>query len=149
MGAGASATQIIFFIVSVVIALGVAGALVTTIQPLTSAANMGSKTLSGQMKTDITVINDPELIPFSNGNYTFYVKNTGNEELSTNDISVLINGVFIPDNSLTKTMLSGNTMWRIGDVMQLNVSTSLSSGSHNLRVITFNGVEDSFAFRIN
>jgi len=148
MGAGTSATEIIFFIVSVVIALGVAGAIFTNIQPLTSAANMGSRTLSEQLRTDITVINDPELIPHSGGNYTFYVKNTGYEELSTNDISVLINGVFIPDSSVTKTILSGNIMWRTGDVLQLNVSTSLSSGSHNLRVITDNGVEDSFDFRI-
>jgi len=148
MGAGTSATEIIFFIVSVVIALGVAGAIFTNIQPLTSAANMGSRTLSEQLKTDITVINDPERIPYSGGNYTFYVKNTGKEDLSSEDISVLIDGVFIPDSNLTKTILSGNTMWRIGDVLEINVKDTLASGSYNLRVITGNGVEDSFDFRI-
>lgn len=148
MGAGTSATHMIFFIISVVIALGVAAALFANIQPLTTAANAGSKTLSEQMKTDITVINDPEIIPFSDGNYTFYVKNTGKEELPNIDISVIINGVIIPDSIVTKTILSGNPMWRAGDVLEIKVATAIGSGSNNLRVITYNGVEDSFDFRI-
>lgn len=148
MGAGTSATHIIFFIVSVVVALGVVGALYANIQPLTSAANVGSKTLSEQLRTDITVINDPELIPFSDGNYTFYVKNTGREDLPNVDLSVLVNGVIIPDSSVTKTILSGNIMWRAGDVMEIKVATALDTGSHTLRIITYNGIEDSFRFRI-
>jgi flagellar protein FlaG len=148
MGAGTSATHMVFFIVSVVIALGVAAALFANIQPLTSAANTGSKTLSEQMRTDITVINDPELIPFSDGNYTFYVKNTGKEDLPNIDISVIINGVIIPDSIVTKTILSGNPMWRAGDVLEIKVATALGSGSHNFRIITYNGVEESFNFRI-
>ncbi|MDW7726444.1 MAG: flagellar protein G [Candidatus Methanoperedens sp.] len=148
MGAGTSATHIIFFIVSVVVALGVVGALYANIQPLTSAANVGSKTLSEQLRTDITVINDPELIPFSDGNYTFYVKNTGREDLPNVDLSVLINGIIIPDSSVTKTILSGNIMWRAGDVMEIKVATALGTGSHTLRIITYNGIEDSFRFRI-
>ena len=81
MGAGTSATQMIFFITSVIIALGVVGALFLNVQSISTAATMGSKTFSQQLKTDITIINDPEKIPYADtNNYTFYVKNTGNEK---------------------------------------------------------------------
>ena len=111
MGAGTSATHIIFFIVSVVISLGVAGALFMNVQSISNAATMGSKTLSEQLKTDITVINDPDTIPSSGGVYTFYVKNTGKIALSTAYITLLIDGTVVPDNSLSKTILEGGTVW--------------------------------------
>lgn len=149
MGAGASATQMIFFITSVIIALGVVGALFMNIQSLTSAATIGSKTLSEQLKTDITVINDPQIIPYDSGtgNYTFYVKNTGNEELGINYITVIIDGKVFSNTG--KTILGSDDMWFTGDVLSINVtiSPSLQPGSHNLRVIAENGIEDEFAFR--
>lgn len=147
MGAGTSATQLIFFITSIIIALGVVGAMFVNIESITSAAITGSKTLSEQLKTDITVINDPELIPYSNGNYTFYIKNTGKEELNTRYITVIINGSVVPDANLNKTIISGDTTWGIGDVIKIDAAISLPAGSHNLRVITENGIEDNFAFR--
>lgn len=148
MGAGASATQMIFFITSVIIALGVVGALFLNVQSISSAATIGSKTLSEQLKTDITVINDPENIPYADtNNYTFYVKNTGKEDLSTQYITVLIDGSLVPDGNLNKTILNGDAMWIPGDVLQINATVSLGAGSHNLRVITENGIEDSFEFR--
>ncbi|KCZ71134.1 putative archaeal flagellar protein G [Candidatus Methanoperedens nitroreducens] len=147
MGADTSATHIIFFITSVVIALSVTGAIFLNIQSLTSAANAGSKTLSEQLKTDITIINDPENIPYSGNYYTFYVKNTGKEDLLTDYITILINGVVVSDANLDKTIIGGGVMWRTGDVLMINATVTLASGSHNIRVITGNGIEDSFNFR--
>ena len=139
----------IFFITSVIIALSVVGALFMNIQSLTSAATMGSKTLSEQLKTDITVINDPEIIPNSGGAYTFYVKNTGKEDLGKDYITVLVDGTVISEGNLNKTLITGDgAVWRSGDVLSINAAVSLTSGSHNLRVITENGIEDDFEFRI-
>ena len=146
MGAGTSATQMIFFITSVIIAMGVVGALFLNIQSISTAATMGSKTFSGQLRTDITVINDPEIIPNSSGIYTFYVKNTGKEDLSAQYITVLIDGSLVPDGNLNKTILN-DAVWMPGDVLQINATVSIDTGSHSLRVITENGVEDSFEFR--
>jgi flagellar protein FlaG len=149
MGAGTSATQMIFFITSVIIAMGVVGALFLNIQSISTAATMGSKTFSGQLRTDITVINDPEIIPNSSGAiYTFYVKNTGKEDLSTQYITVLIDGSLVPDGNLNKTILNGDAVWMPGDVLQINATVSIDPGSHSLRVITENGIEDSFEFRM-
>lgn len=148
MGADTSATQLIFFISSVIIALGVVGALFMNVQSITNSATIGSKTLSGQLKTDITVINDPEIIPNSGGVYTFYIKNTGMEQLGTAYITVIIDGNMIPDTNLNKTIIGSGSIWLTGDVLRINATVSLNPGSHNLRVITINGIEDSFSFRI-
>ncbi len=147
MGAGASATQIIFFITSVIIALGVVGGIFMNIQSISSAVTLGSRTFSEQLKTDITVINDPEMIPYSYNNYTFYVKNTGKEDLYTNYITVLIDGAIVSESNLNKTVTGGGSMWRTGDVLSINATIApLTSGGHSLRVITENGVEDYFDF---
>lgn len=137
----------IFFIASVIIALGVIGVLFLNIQSISSAANIGSKILTEQLRTDITVINDPEMIPNSSGVYTFYVKNTGKEELSTSYVNVIIDGVVVPEADLTKILLGGNVVWTSGDVLQINATVSMQSGSHKLRVVADNGVEDEFSFR--
>ncbi len=148
MGADTSATHLIFFIVSVIIALSVAGALFMNIQSISTAAITGSKTLSEQLRTDITVINDPDSIPFSNGNYTFYIKNTGKEDLSTAYISVIIDGSVILGGSINKTILEGDALWRSGDVLKIDVATSLNPGSHKIRVVTNNGIDDELDFKI-
>lgn len=148
MGAGSSATEIIFFITSVIIALSVVGALFLNIQSITTAAISGSKTLTEQLRTDITIINDPEWIPNSSSKYTFYVKNTGREALGIQYITVIIDGDIVPDSSINKTIIGGETVWLSGDVLAINATKSMQSGNHNLRVITENGIEDSFPFRI-
>ncbi|MCZ7401587.1 MAG: flagellar protein G [Candidatus Methanoperedens sp.] len=147
MGAGASATQMVFFIASLIIALSVVGALFMNVQSLSSAVIIGSKTLTEQLRTDITVINDPEIIPNSSVIYTFYVKNTGVQELDTKYINVIIDGTIIHDNDLNKTIIDGSQTWLTGDVLMINATVSLQAGNHNLRVITSNGIEDTFPFR--
>lgn len=147
MGAGSSATQMIFFITSVIIALSVVGAIFLNIQSISTSVIVAGKTLTEQLRTDITIINDPESIPNSSGNYTFYVKNTGKEELGIQYINVLIDGSLISDNNLNKTIIGSDPMWLTGDVLIINATTSLQAGSHNLRIITENGIEDTFSFR--
>lgn len=149
MGADTSATHIIFFIVSVVIALSVAGALFMNLQSISTSATAGSKMLSEQLKTDITIVNDPDAIPYNSSGdvYTFYVKNTGKEDLSSAYVSVLLDGVLITGGNINKTVIEGGNVWRTGDVLKINATASLTSGGHRIRVIADNGIEDEFEFR--
>ncbi len=147
MGAGTSATEMIFFITSVMIALSVVGAIFLNVQSISSAVTIGSKTLTAQLKTDITVINDPEFTHYSSGNYTFYIKNTGAEELDTEYINVMIDGTLISNVNLNKTIIGGGQTWLTGDVLKINATIDpLIGDSHNLRIITANGIEDTFTF---
>ncbi|VVB94848.1 Archaebacterial flagellin [uncultured archaeon] len=147
MGADTAASHLIFFIVSVIIALSVAGGIFMNVQSISTAATIGSKALSEQLRTDITVINDPDTIPYDGGVYTFYVKNTGKEELSPAGITVLIDGVTVTGGNINTTVIQGGTIWRATDVLKVNASVSLNPGSHKFRVITGNGIDDEFEFR--
>ena len=151
MGAETSSTHLIFFIVAMIIAAGVAGVIYTNVNAVANATQSAGNTLSQQLQTDITIINDPGNIPKSGDIYTFYVKNTGKSTLTTELVSVLINGVYIPDDDVQKTVIGGGTttVWRTSEVLQLNVTyASMPSGDNNLRLITENGVDDSFEFTI-
>ena len=151
MGAETSSTHLIFFIVAMIIAAGVAGVIYTNVNAVANATQSAGSTLSQQLQTDITIINDPGNIPKSGDIYTFYVKNTGKSTLTTELVSVLINGVYIPDDDVQKTVIGGGTttVWRTSEVLQLDVTyASMPSGDNNLRLITENGVDDSFEFTI-
>ena len=151
MGAETSSTHLIFFIVAMIIAAGVAGVIYTNVNAVANATQSAGNTLSQQLQTDITIINDPGNIPKSGDIYTFYVKNTGKSTLTTELVSVLINGVYIPDDDVQKTVIGGGTttVWRTSEVLQLDVTyASMPLGDNNLRLITENGVDDSFEFTI-
>lgn len=151
MGAETSSTHLIFFIVAMIIATGVAGVIYTNVNAVVNSTQYASSTLSRQLQTDITIINDPGNIPKSGDIYTFYVKNTGKSTLTAELVTVLINGVYIPDDDVQKTVIGGGTttVWRTSEILQLEVTyASMPSGDNNLRLITENGVDDSFKFTI-
>lgn len=151
MGAETSSTHLIFFIVAMIIAAGVASVIYTNVNAVANATQSAGNTLSQQLQTDITIINDPGNIPKIGNVYTFYVKNTGKSTLTTELVSVLINGVYIPDDDVQKTVIGGGTttVWRTSEVLQLDVTyASMPLGDNNLRLITENGVDDSFEFTI-
>ncbi len=151
MGAETSSTHLIFFIVAMIIATGVAGVIYTNVNAVVNSTQYASSTLSRQLQTDITIINDPGNIPKSGDIYTFYVKNTGKSTLTAELVTVLINGVYIPDDDVQKTVIGGGTttVWRTSEILQLEVTyASMPSGDNNIRLITENGVDDSFKFTI-
>lgn len=151
MGAETSSTHLIFFIVAMIIAAGVAGVIYTNVNAVVNSTQSASSTLSKQLQTDITIINDPGNIPKSGDIYTFYVKNTGKSTLTTELVSVLINGVYIPDDDVQKTVIDGGItpVWRTSEVLQLDVTyVSMPLGDNDLRVITENGVDDFLEFTI-
>ena len=148
MGAETSSTHLIFFIVAMIIAASVAGMIYTNVNAVVNSTQSASSTLSRQLQTDITIINDPGNIPESENTYTFYVKNTGKSTLTTELVSVLINGVYIDDKDVNRTVIGGTTtVWRTSEVLQLDVTCeSTLSGDNDLRVITENGVDDFLEF---
>lgn len=152
MGAETSSTHLIFFIVAMIIAASVAGMIYTNVNAVVNSTQSASSTLSRQLQTDITIINDPGNIPKSGNVYTFYVKNTGKSTLTIELVSVLVNGVYIPDAAVQKTVIGSETptIWRTSEVLQLEVTyASMPSGDNDLRVITENGVDDFLEFTIN
>lgn len=146
---GESITHLLFFIAAIMIAVGVIGVVTTNVQTITASYGLGSKSLADQLKTDITIINDPAAIPFSNNNYSFFVKNTGKSILYPSEVNMFVDGNYT--SNLTYNVMEGGTTWSPTYVLMLNYSIQknpvLSSGDHTVRVVAGNGVFDTMAFR--
>lgn len=146
---GEGITQLIFFIGAVIIAVAVIGVVTTNVSTITSSYGLSSKTLADQLKTDIIIINDPNSIPYVLNNYSFYVKNTGKTTLNPTNVNMFIDGNYT--NVTNKwTVMQGGNNWDPTEVLRLNYTTGtqFSSGDHNVRVVTENGVFDIMTFRI-
>ncbi|MCZ7357048.1 MAG: flagellar protein G [Candidatus Methanoperedens sp.] len=150
--AGEAITQLIFFIGAVVIAVSVIGVVTTNVHSITASYGMSSQTLADQLKTDITIINDPAAIPYDNNtdNYSFYVKNTGKNTLDPTSVNMFIDGNYY-NFSKNWTIMDkpGSSSWYPAYVLRLNYSSpGLSSGDHTVRVVAGNGVFDTLPFHI-
>lgn len=150
MGEATAATHLIFFIVALAIAVGVVAVVNTNVQQISGATIESAKVLSNQLRTDITVINDPETVPNTGTNYTFYVKNTGKTMLATNLVTVMVDGSFVPTNNTTITILDGESMWDTANVIQIDadLGSTLSPGKHRVNVVVENGVSDTLEFEV-
>jgi len=147
MGFSVTGSHVIFFIASVIAAGAVSGVfLAVTFNLNTSVSERGNR-VQEVLDTDFTVINDPENIPLSGGNYLFYIKNLGrNDLITTEDIfTVFIDGeLVIPTNynfSVEEI--------KPGEISTLYIdSLIIVSGSQTLRLVGPQSISDEFIFII-
>ncbi|MCQ6962752.1 flagellin [Methanolobus chelungpuianus] len=145
-------THMIFFIAAMILAMGVITVLSADVQSIVSSSSANSKLVAQQMRTDITIVNDPLMVPYdSSGNtYTFYAKNTGRTELTPDFITVLVDGILVEPDNMEVEILDGDVVWRPGDILVLHVIPSpspLGSGDHRILVAAENGKSGSMSFR--
>lgn len=145
--ASVSVSQLILFIAAMLVAGSVAGLLTTTVNDIGDAIEEQGIATSGEIRSDITIINDAGANQTSSGNVTVYVKNTGNSELSTQpgDIDVLVNGIFVTGlDSGNITLLDDAATWSEGEVVELVVDASDVSAGENRVKVAVDGAEDTF-----
>ena len=148
--AGESAAHMILFIATILIASSVSAVMIVTIEKMSIEIKNQGDYIKSVLSTNFKIINDPKIIPTktigTNTAYVFYVKNVGDSPFAfTNEtITVLIDGVIIPKQNVT----TSPSVLNPGDVGELDVITSLSSGNHRITVILENGVSDSLDFTI-
>ena len=147
MGFSVTGSHVVFFIASVIAAGAVSGVfLAVTFNLNTSLSERGGR-VQEVLDTDFIVINDPENIPLSSGDYLFYIKNLGRSNLiTTEDIfTVFIDGeLVIPANynfSVEEI--------KPGEISTLYVdSSAIISGSQTLRLVGPQAISDEFIFTI-
>lgn len=157
--ASVSASHLIIFIASIVIAAGVAGTLTNEVGRLSGAIDDIGVDLSQDIRTDIEIISDSgsesggtntvyDPSPGDgDGNVTLHVKNTGSRTLpaSAESVDVFRDGQFVTDVSVT--VVDGSE-WRVGNVVRLDIDTGdLSGGDHRIKVIVGSD-EEVFEFRV-
>ena len=154
-----SASHLVIFIASLVVAAGVAGTLVTEIDRVSQSITEQSDGMSEQIETDIRIISDTS--PDADGiyddaedNVTLLVKNTGSIDLtaSADSIDLLIEGRFINPGAVTVELIEGDengeTDWEPGEVVRIEADTGSVDIEGETRVsVTANENEATVLFR--
>ncbi len=141
MGLSTSATHIIFFIASVVIAGGFIGVAASVILNISNGIQDRGDMISHQLSEDFKIINDPQRM--TNNPVILYLKNTGKIALSVQHITVLVDGI-----SANYTLGDENVTWNPGITITLYVDMELQPGTHVVKVILEDGLSKSFTFEV-
>ena len=158
-------SHLVLFVASLVIAAGVVGTVTTGVDRVSSAIDDGSLDATEQLRTDITVISDPNAGVYDasagdDGNVTLLIKNTGTQRLHPDgsSIDVVFDGQFVrPDATAGEVVSSdGATAWSRGDVLALTIDLDgvddvgpLDDEDSDHRVhLSVNGDEELFQFRV-
>ncbi|WP_276301446.1 flagellar protein G [Halorussus lipolyticus] len=149
--ASVSSSHLILFIASLIVAASVAGTFTQGVQRLSSALGDRSVDVSGDIRTDISIISDAGSSAIyqesgGDGMITVLVKNTGSRTLDaeSDQIEVLVDGKYQPD--VTVSVVDGSA-WAGGNVAKVEIPQSLGSGDHRVKIIV-NGDSDVLRFRI-
>ena len=110
----------IFFIAAILVSSAVAVTLIEVIDRYTDEISDEASVVEGEMRSRMTIINDPLFVQYdvSDGNLTFYLKNTGTGDLSMGDIIVSANGTTKAGSDIWVKLLGGGSSWRPGDVVE-------------------------------
>ena len=127
-----SASHLVIFIASIVVAAGVAGTLVTQVDRVSTSIVNQNEDVEERIDTDIRIISDtgqPDSIYDSGtNNLTLYVKNTGGTELNIqqDDIDVLVDGSFNSPDTVSRVD-DTTDRWPPGTVVEVTVN-GITSG---------------------
>lgn len=151
-----SASHLVIFIASIVVAAGVAGTLVTEVDRVSQSITEQSDGMSEQIETDIRIISDTSsesdaIYNDTEDNVTLLVKNTGDVELtaSADSIDLLIEGRFITSENVTVEVIEGeNATWSPGSVVRIEADTGSIDVDGRTRIsVTANEDEAIVQFR--
>ena len=137
---GVSASHLIIFIASIVVAAGVAGTLVTQVDRVSTSITDQSEGVEEQIDTDIRIISDTgepgSIYDSGSEELTLYVKNTGETELHTerDALDVLIEGSFNEPDSVDRVGDTDSELWSPGTVVEVTVGGVDISGDTRITV---------------
>ncbi|AGB05135.1 putative archaeal flagellar protein G [Aciduliprofundum sp. MAR08-339] len=140
MGLSTSATHIIFFIASVVIAASFVGIAASAVLNISNGIENRGDMIANQLSGEFKIINDPTRM--SNNPLVLYLKNTGKVPLSTSHITVLIDGTAQDNYTVSQDT------WLPGETIVLTINVDLVPGTHVVKVVLENGLSDTFYFRV-
>lgn len=147
--ASVTASHLILFIASLMVAASVAGTFTSGVGKLSDAVADQSYDVSNDIRTDVEIISDPGAPVYNisgNENVSLLVKNTGTRELPTDSgrLDVLVDGRYQTDVSMT---VVDGANWGAGNVVRIEVRLpGLAAGDHRVRLIV-NEESEVFTFR--
>ena len=147
--ASVSASHLIIFVASLVIAAGVVGTLTTGVERVSSSIDDGSLDVSQQISMDMAIISDPSE-PQTNGDneLTINVRNTGSQPVAIDDnsqVDIVLNGQFISDFDI-ENLNGDDGIWRPGEVIEIEMEDLDNLEGDNRLLLTVYGDEELFEF---
>ncbi|MCG7841011.1 MAG: hypothetical protein MIO87_03760 [Methanomassiliicoccales archaeon] len=143
--ADTSVTHTIFFIASVIVAASLAGVFIGISQEMSHSINEHGDQIRDLAESDIVIINDPAMMPYSNGILTLYLKNLSPRILGQ-VLDIFIDGTWETNYTVLDQQLERN--WPPSGVLTLNLNVALSEGDHQVKVVLLNGASTELEFRI-
>jgi len=150
--ASVSASHLIIFVASLVIAAGVVGTLTTGVERVSSSIDDGSLDVSQQIRMDMSVVSDPGADIYVEGDQlTIHVRNTGSQPvpIDPSSFDIVFNGVFVDDGSLTVDNANDDgdeNTWRPNAVVEITIQNPTIDEGDNRLFLTVNGDEETFEF---
>jgi len=146
MGFSLTATHVVFFIASVIIAGAVSSVFIAVTTNISTSLSDKGDRVQERLDTDFEIINDPNNIPTSGSDYLFYLKNIGGKELATTNetFQLLIDGDIVATANYNFT----DSSIQPSEYTTIYVEETLLSGDHTLRVVGPQAIEDEFTFTI-
>lgn len=147
--AGAAASETILFIAAILVTTAVVGTFSVVIGQLAGDVETRGKFMSDELRTHITIINDPLAVDVD-PDLEVFVKNTGAKTLLVPDVDIFIDGQPMATANVTNDVLesSDDDSWRQGQVLQISVAnqTFADGVDYRIRIVTASGISDSFTF---
>ena len=149
--ASVSASHLIIFVASLVIAAGVVGTLTTGVERVSSSIDDGSLDVSQQIRMDMSVISDPGAEYDSSTDVEIFVRNTGSQAvpIETSAFDLVLEGNFIADFEVVDANNGDETVWRPGEVVKITINDEDVDSGDNRLFLTVNGDEELFEFNAN
>jgi len=148
--ASVSASHLIIFVASLVIAAGVVGTLTTGVERVSSSIDDGSLDVSQQISMDMAIISDPSepQTGEDNDELTINVRNTGSQPVAIDDnsqVDIVLNGQFISDFDI-ENRNGDDGIWRPGEVIEIEMEDLDNLEGDNRLLLTVYGDEELFEF---
>jgi flagellar protein FlaG len=142
-------SELVLFIVSLLVAGMVAGGLYVVTQDISGGIITKGQDVAESLRTNFEIINDPENIPVSGSSYVFYIRNTGKDPFSfdPNSVVVMIDGSIIPPANLTFDPSGVLAPYEVGKIYVPTAFIS-SVGYHKITVVIETGKRKSLVFEV-
>ncbi len=149
MAFGESMAQAVFFIASVIVALGVVAVLTASVNSMSSSFLGKAGGLSEQIKTGVKVTGDS---CYYGGSNFVYVKNVGQSVLDANSSDIYVDGAAYTVSAINtyynNAWIPYSTLsnWSPGQVVRFTLTSALSTSYHRIRFVTQYGTYDTFEY---
>lgn len=110
---------------------------------LSSSADEHYSLINKKLQTDLQIVGSNAIIHNSTYQLSLHVLNTGSETLRSDEVDVLIDGVYRPCSNVNNT-----TTWTPETSAVLNVYNLSGFGDHRVKVVAENGICDYYSYNI-